>query len=590
MSNPSTPQRIVIVGGGLAGTLVAVHLLRRAPSGTLISLGERGPLFGRGVASATDACVHLLNVPAGRMSAFPDRPDHFVEWVRERTGRAGFPKTVNPDDFLPRCLYGDYIGYVLTEARQQADPSVSFTARVGEVVDIDELPAGGAARVFFSDGTTLVADQVVLALGNLPGEYPVRSGRQVYRSRNYVHVPWAPGVIEGIDPEAEVLIAGQGLSATDIVIQLAERGHRGRIGCLSRRGLRPLPHRRAGTPYRDFLAGEPAPATIRALVRRIREEVRTAAEAGGDWRDVIDAIRPHSARLWAALDWSERARFMRHVRPYWEVHRHRLAPEIAARLQALVDKGRLEFLAGRFRHLEETADGLRVIWRPKGSDVDVERRVAKLINCTGPRTDYSKYQHPLFINLLARGLLDHDPLALGIAATPDGRVRRYRGGVIPWLHTLGAPLRGVLWECAAVREIREQAAAVAGSLLTVEAGGGAPSRFQRLVEEAKSHIVEVGVEELRAELAAGEKSLLIDIREPEEHVRGGIPGATHVPRGVLEGRIEQIAPDIDTRIVLYCAGGNRSALSAENLRRMGYTRVRSLAGGYGAWSRAAESR
>ncbi len=589
MSKPSAPQRVVIVGGGLSGTLVAVHLLRQAPSGMIITLVERQPPIGRGVAYATHACVHLLNVPAGRMSAFPDQPDHFLEWVRERLGRAGFPKTVGAEDFLPRCLYGDYLGYVLTEERQQADPTVSFTVRVGEVVDIDELPAGGAARVFFSDDTTLVADQVVLALGNLPGEYPVRSGRRVFRGRRYVHVPWSPGVIDGIDADAEVLIAGQGLTAIDIVIQLAERGHRGRITCLSRRGLRPLPHR-SGPDYPDFLAREPAPGTVRALVARVRAEVRRAAESGLDWRGVINALRPHSARLWAALDWEERARFLRHVRPYWEVHRHRIAPEVAARLQALVDAGRLEYLAGRFQHLEETDTGLRVVWRPRGAERDEERHAAKLVNCTGPRTDYSKYQHPLFVNLLARGLLDHDPLALGVAATPEGRVKRYRGGVIPWLHTLGAPLRGVLWECGSAAEIRAHARSVAERILAPEAWASPPSRFERLVEDAKSRIREVSGAELQAELEAGEKPLLIDIRETEEHARGAIPGACHLSRGILEGRIEQVSPDTGASIVLYCAGGNRSALAADSLRRMGYGRVRSLAGGFAAWCRAAERR
>ena len=587
MSQSSAPQRIVIVGAGLSGTLVAVHLLRHAPPGTLITLVERQPPIGRGVAYATDACVHLLNVPAGRMSAFSDQPTHFLDWVRERVGRVGFPKTVSADDFLPRCLYGEYIGYVLTEARQHADPAVSFSVRVGEAVDIDELPAGGAARVFFADDTTLVADQVVLALGNLPGEYPVRSGRRVFQGRFYVHVPWSPGTIDGIDPDADVLIAGQGLTAIDIVIQLAERGHRGRISCLSRRGLRPLPHR-LGPDYPDFLAREPAPGTMRALVARIRKEVRLAAQAGLDWRGVVNAIRPHSARLWAALDWEERARFMRHVRPFWEVHRHRIAPEVAARLQSLVDGGHLEYIAGRFQHLEETDTGLRVVWRPRGAERDEERRVAKLINCTGPRTDYSKYQHPLFVNLLARGLIDHDPLALGVAATPEGRVKRYRGGVIPWLHTLGAPLRGVLWECASAVEIRTQARAVAERILAPEEQARNPSRFGRLVEDAKSRIAEVSGAELQAELEAGERPLIIDIRETEEHARGAIPGACHVPRGILEGRIEQVSPDTSAPIVLYCAGGNRSALSADNLRRMGYSRVRSLAGGFAAWCQAAE--
>lgn len=586
MSTFSSPSRIVIIGGGLSGTLVAVQLLRRAAPGTLITLVESRPPVGRGVAYATQADVHLLNVPVERMGAFPDDPGHFLRWVSERTGRPGFPAAVAPGDFLPRRLYGDYIGYVLTEARHAADPSVSFNVRPGEVVDIDELGGAGAARVYLFDGSTLVADHVVLAIGNLPGEYPCKSGRAVYRGRRYVHVPWNADAIEGIAPDADVLIAGQGLTANDIILQLVEKGHRGNILCLSRRGLPLLAHREHAR-YPDFLADEAAPRTIRALVHRIRAEVGKAARAGYDWRGVIDALRPHSARLWAALDWPERARFLRHVRPYWETHRHRLAPEVAERISQLVLHGRVRFLAGHFRHLEETADGLRVTWRPRGADEDSVLHVSKLINCTGPRTDYSKYQHPLLINLLARGLIDHDPLALGIAATPEGRVQRYRGAAIPWFHTLGAPLKGVRWESTAAPEIRTQALAIADAILSSPVMSHSPTtRFQQLAAEAKARIVEIDAETLAAELASADdatRPVLIDVREPDEHAKGALPGACLLPRGILEGNIEQTVRDPATEIVLYCAGGNRSALAADNLQKMGYTKVRSLAGGFGAW-------
>lgn len=586
MSTLPTPSRIVIVGGGLAGTLVAVQLLRRAAPGTLITLVERRPPVGRGVAYSTQADVHLLNVPVERMGAFPDDPGHFLRWVGERTGRPGFPAAVTHGDFLPRRLYGDYIGYVLTEARQQADPTISFTVRTGEVVDLDELSGGSAARVYFADGSTLVADHVVMAIGNLPGEYPCKSGRAVYRGRRYVHVPWNADAIEGIAPDSTVLIAGQGLTAVDIILQLVEGGHRGEILCLSRRG-RPLLAHREHARYPDFLSTEEAPRTIRALVRRIRAEVAKAARAGYDWRGVIDALRPHSARLWAALDWSERARFLRHVRPYWEIHRHRLAPGVAACIDELALNGRVRFLAGRFRHLEETADGLCVTWRPRGGDEDSTLQVSKLINCTGPRTDYSKYQHPLLINLLARGLIDHDPLALGIAATHDGRVQRYRGSAIPWLHTLGAPLKGMRWESTAAPEIRAQAATLVGNILSDSAmSASAPlTRFQRLIADTKSRIAELSVETLAAELDLDPKPVLIDVREDDEFAKGAIPGAIHLSRGILEGNIEKAVPDTSADIVLYCAGGNRSALSADNLQKMGYTKVRSLIGGFGAWSK-----
>jgi len=105
------------------------------------------------------------------------------------------------------------------------------------------------------------------------------------------------------------------------------------------------------------------------------------------------------------------------------------------------------------------------VYRQRGTGSRVTLRVAKVINCTGPRTDYSKYQHPLLINLLARGLIDHDPLALGIKALPSFDVLRYRGGPAGWLFTIGAPLKGMLWESTAIAEIRVQAQALADQLI-----------------------------------------------------------------------------------------------------------------------------
>jgi uncharacterized NAD(P)/FAD-binding protein YdhS len=128
------------------------------------------------------------------------------------------------------------------------------------------------------------------------------------------------------------------------------------------------------------------------------------------------------------------------------------------------------------------------VYRRRGTDELLTLRVAKVINCTGPRTDYSKYQHPLLINLLARGLINHDPLALGINALPSGEVLRYRAGPTGWLFTLGAPLKGVLWESTAVPEIRQHALAVAERLLALRPARPADHRAMNrgLIPSAKS--------------------------------------------------------------------------------------------------------
>lgn len=446
---PTNPRHLVVVGGGFSGALVVVHLLRQAPAGTQITLIERTPPVGRGVAYGTECGEHLLNVPASRMSAFVDQPDHFVEWVSERVGRLGYPDRVSPGDFLPRKIFGDYIASVFAEARAKAPDTIRFTNVTGELIDMEERPEGHV-RLLLADARTIDADRVVLALGNLPGEYPIKRSLPFYHGRRYVHVPWRPEVLEGINKDQDVLIVGAGLTATDIIVQLDRLGHRGTVHAVSRRGLRPRAHGETTSLHPAFLNEAELPTTVRALTRRLRTEIRR----GGDWRAVVDSIRPYSHALWQGFSWEERARFMRHVRPFWDVHRHRIAPQVADIIARLVDAGRVKFYAGRLQSLRETPTGAEVVFRKRGTEDLVTLTVAKVINCTGPRTDYSKYQHPLYINLLARGLIDHDPLALGLNATPAGEVNRYRAGPSGWLFAIGAPLKGVLWESTAVPDIR----------------------------------------------------------------------------------------------------------------------------------------
>lgn len=457
----SRPYDVVIVGGGLAGTLVAANLLRRGGSGLRITLIEKKPPVGRGVAYGTFSPVHRLNVPVGKISAWPDNPDHFFRWASQQVGLPGVGETpVQKTDFFPRYLFGRYIEAVLEEARAVAHPEIVFKVVSGEVIDIDDSQSDGPRTVMLAEGAALPADVVVLALGNLPGEYPIRKSLPFYRSWRYVHVPWLMAAVENIQPNDEVLIVGAGLTAVDIILQLDAQGHRGTIHALSRRGLRPMQHR-LSAPYPPFLDANELPRTLLETTRRVRREIRRAAEQGVDWRAVLDAIRPHTQALWKAFSVEDRARFMRHVRPFWETHRHRLAPQVAERVQQMEDEGKVLFYAGRLQTLEEIGGAVHAEFRCRGMNTTRKLRVGKVINCTGPRTDYSKFQHPLFINLLARGLIDHDPLALGINATPEGEVYQYRGAPSDWLFTLGSPMKGALWECTAVPEIRVQAAKLA---------------------------------------------------------------------------------------------------------------------------------
>lgn len=456
-------KTIAIIGGGFSGTAVAANLLRQATGSLRVLLIERKPPFGGGVAYGTKSPDHRLNVPADEMGLWADEPEHFVKWLRQHREEEGVPDAFNDRDFLPRRLYGAYVAAVLNETEADAPATVELQRIEGEVIDLEER-RGGGALLRLGTGSELKADQVVLALGNLPGAYPIPRSLPIYRSARYVHVPWRPDALGGIGMDDEVLLVGQGLTATDLIMELERRGHRGIIHALSRRGVRPQVHQTV-EPYPSFIEHPALPKTARELVHRVRGEIRSAAGRGIDWRAVVDSLRPHSQAIWQGFSPDDRSMFLRYVRPIWEGHRHRLAPESAAVLERMINEGRLRYHAGRLQSLDVDANGVDALFRRRGGIRHVALRVAKVINCTSPRTDYSKYQHPLFIHLLARSLIDHDLLALGINAQPTGEVLRYRGEAVGWLFTLGPPLKGVLWETTAVREIRVQAQRLAERLL-----------------------------------------------------------------------------------------------------------------------------
>lgn len=457
------PIRIAIIGGGVSGTLLAIQLLRGARSPLHILLVERRGEFGRGVAYSTRCPDHLLNVPAAGMSAFPDDPENFLRWLRARGGQPHVPKEVGSGDFVPRYLFGSYVQDLLAQARANVAANVTLELVSGEVVDVEEAP--DQLKIKFSDERTLAVDQLVLAIGNLPGEYPIARPLRVYSDPRYVHIPWRENVLEGIAADDDVLLIGQGLTAIDLIVQLQRLGHRGTIHALSRHGILPQAHRPGVTP-RSLPNLEDIPPTIRAWTRQVREEIAVAQAEGSDWRSVLDGLRPHTQAIWQSFSWDERARFMRHVRPFWDAHRHRVPAETAALVENLSAQGKLKFYAGRLQVLEATEKGLHALVRHRRSIRHISLNVAKAINCTGARTDYTKYQHPLLVHLLARGLIGHDPLALGINALPTGEILRYRGEPIGRIFTLGAPLKGMLWESSAVPEIRVQAKALAERLLS----------------------------------------------------------------------------------------------------------------------------
>lgn len=464
MSNPSEPLEIAIIGAGYSGTLVAAHLLRQARFPLRVRLIERDPShFGRGVAYSTPLACHLLNVPAANMSAFPDQPDHFLRWAESRAASLVNPPWVTdigPKAFLPRRAYGDYLNGVLDEAERAALPEVRLERRVEKVVGLSVEPGGGAL-LRLAGGDKLRARRVVLALGNFPPGNPAIADPGFYESPRYHRNPWRPGVLAALLDTQSCLLIGSGLTMVDWAITLAQSGYRGRIHVVSRRGLWPKTHR-LGPPADFALDPDREPPKLGIWLREIRRQIDAA---GGDWRPVIDALRPATQTLWRSLSAVEQRRFLRHVRPFWEVHRHRIAPAVAERLEALAVSGQLVRHVGRIRDYREFEQGVEVAIRHRASEAVATHRVDAVVNCSGSESNYRRLESALVRDLLGRGLIRPDALALGLEVGPEGALIGADGVASDCLFALGPPRKGRLWETTAVPEVRVQAQRLAAVLL-----------------------------------------------------------------------------------------------------------------------------
>ncbi|MBU0888932.1 MAG: FAD/NAD(P)-binding protein [Alphaproteobacteria bacterium] len=455
-------MRIAIVGAGFTGSLAAARLLQRSRQPGRIQLIDRRGHFGPGLAYSTGNASHLLNVRAGNMSALADDPGHFVRWLEERLrdGDAGDIEGAGALAFVSRTLYGRYIQDVLADARRlaAAEGGPELETVYGDVVRVE--PLSGGVTLHFAGGQTLDADRALLCLGNFPPVAPASVLEQPALAAAYIDDPWRPGAFERIGDQDSVAIIGAGLTMVDIALMLNDQGHRGRITALSRRGFLPFEHAPAtAVPAAPELLAEPV--TARGLLRQIR----AVAGDGSNWRGVIDGLRPVTQTLWQAMGIGERQRLMRHLRPYWEVRRHRMAPSVAARIAAMLEAGRLDIRAGRILGIERAGEHIALHHAPRKASAPETLRVDWIVNCTGPQSDYGRIADPLVRDLLAAGHARPDPLRLGLDVTPACRLINAAGQPVETLIGLGPVTRGNFWEITAVPDIRTQVARIVDDLV-----------------------------------------------------------------------------------------------------------------------------
>ncbi|WP_339493691.1 FAD/NAD(P)-binding protein [Pseudomonas sp. EA_35y_Pfl1_P108] len=455
---------VLIIGGGLSGTMLAVQLLRLPGKRQILVIEPRAEL-GRGEAYSAVELGHTLNGNAARMSVDPDNADDLTQWLTDYIGAGGWPESGQQavpisELFPPRGIFGLYAQQRLAEAKAQSASSVEHVRGEGVDLQVDEA----STLLTLDNGQQLRGSFAVLATGMFPA---ARTPQTKSSGLNAAAVdPWGVQAMTLIDPQAPVLIIGSGLTMVDAVVSLEQAGHCGPIEVFSRHGL--LPHVRRQPPsWVDFLGEDYSLRTPWQLLREVRRQCRIAQAQGIDWQAPLDTVRAHIGRLWSQASEREKRQFVRHVRPWWESHHHRSPPLSAQRVSRLQEEGRLRIRAASYKGLEPSVEGVTIRLRYRGEQAVTQVSGAALINSSGIEYDWRRVARPLPQQLLKRGLIQPGPLALGIAADASGAVVDAQGQVSARLFAMGPPLRGMWWESTAVTDVAIQAKALALKLTKI---------------------------------------------------------------------------------------------------------------------------
>jgi uncharacterized NAD(P)/FAD-binding protein YdhS len=439
-------KHVIIIGGGLSGTLCAINLLKQDTLPLKITLIEKNKhQLLKGTAYSSMLPHQLLNVPVSAMSLLESEPDHFYAWLSTQE----FDAPYTPSDFVPRDIYGRYIQETFASVRETSSNTLDVEIAAVTLIQEDN----GKYTVVCRD-KHFEADQVIICTGNLPPQHIPNLDPACLYHAYYIQNPWAEYYLSEMSTSDDVLLVGTGLTMVDQVMSLNRSGHKGKISLVSRRGLLPLPHG-AAPQYTLKLEDQYDLTTVLGCLKWLRAEVALAESEGATWISVIMAMRDMAADLWAGFsDW-EKAAFLRHLRPYWEVHRHRVPKENAEIMKTLMDQGKVVKYKGRIDNVKVVGNEFHTTILSRSRLEKINITTKWLINCTGPHPDITKSRDVLLNNLLQKGILDTDALSIGLVIS-KGQEN---------LFLVGPPAKGTYWECTALREIRKHAGEVTEQII-----------------------------------------------------------------------------------------------------------------------------
>ncbi|MBK8981111.1 MAG: FAD/NAD(P)-binding protein [Ignavibacteria bacterium] len=457
-------NKIGIIGGGFTGTMTAVQLITKSTAPFVITIINERETFNKGVAYNPYSDKHILNVITGKMSAYPDNPDHFLDWVMSRHEFQDRDKTLIANSFLPRKLYGEYLTEIWAETIKIAESKgIDVNVIDSFVIDLDVNE--NSVSLLLENENNLIFDECIIATGNQIPRNPAVINNEFYKSKNYYQNPWLIDSVKNLKNDLPVLLIGNGLTMVDTVIGLLEQGFKGEIFSISPNGFNILPHRHNGLKYNKLTEELTDNLSLFELVRLVNRHIKTVREYGVSAEPVIDSLRPHTQKIWKNFTDSEKELFMSRLRHLWGVARHRIPLHMHDKIQKLQIEGRLHINSGKIIDITESDKFVSVEYFNHHDHKMHTLNVSRIINCTGPETDLMNVEKSFLKNCLIKGILTQDKLKLGITAdTETFQVLDPQGRPHTGLFTLGSNLKGELWESTAVNELRGQAEKLADKL------------------------------------------------------------------------------------------------------------------------------
>lgn len=454
--------RIGIVGGGFSGTMIVRHLVSQKDTSFKITLFNSVNQVARGMAYSPKSESLLLNVVASKMSAFHDDPNHFLNWCATSGRYKDLSIEQLGNSFLPRVVYGRYLGELWDETIQIARKNGHQIAVIPKYLDRIDSIDNEFKMHWFSQ--SILVDYLILATGNqLPGN-PKINNSFFYKSDFYQKNPWDIK-FERLTSNLPILILGNGLTMVDTVVELREKGFKQLIYSVSPNGFNILPHRAQVAKLNIELFDVSGDFHLLDLIKVFKKNLSLIKSSGGSFDSLVDALRPKTQEIWQRLSLEDKRYFLKKLRHLWGVARHRIPLESYRFIESERKNGGLKMLAGNVHELR-LINGIveAEIFNRKRKIIE-KNLFSCVINCTGPETKIDAQGVGLLHQMKKDGLISQDELQLGLLVNDQFQIINSKNDHVLNMFAIGNLLKGKLWESTAINELREQAFQISSQII-----------------------------------------------------------------------------------------------------------------------------